>query len=329
MAALKSRRGVLELLDRAGRVEQRVTVDEHPLRIGRAYDNDLILEDAYVSPHHARIALDTDSGRLLLRDLDSTNGIRVASPNRRVHELVLDAERMFELGLTQLRYRTVDYMPPEALPLRLGRHPLNRLTSACALLLVCLATLGLDALFDSTEAFGVLKLVNAVLPPLLVILLWAGIWALIGRLLLQRASFYAHLAVVAAGLLLGSLAEIVCNVGAFALSLDRLISILDAAAFGAMVAAIVYGHLRFATRLAPRSATIAALTCGLLLAGASQIKERVVEQQFYKLPRFTLVLYPPGLRLTRASSTAAFFARVHALESELDSEPPVASNANR
>lgn len=62
---------VIEGLE-AGRVYRDVPV---PLTIGREEDNDIQLNDERVSRFHAKIQ--NDSGRMILTDLDSTNGTRV------------------------------------------------------------------------------------------------------------------------------------------------------------------------------------------------------------------------------------------------------------
>ena len=46
-----------EVLDRRGQVRQRVRVERFPLTIGRAYSNDLILDDRYGCPQHARVSI--------------------------------------------------------------------------------------------------------------------------------------------------------------------------------------------------------------------------------------------------------------------------------
>ena len=82
----------------------------HPLRtlstrIGRSPDNNVVLDDAKASRHHAAI-VETDSG-FVIADLNSTNGVYVS--NRRIHpsatlsggDLIRigDQEFVFELGV--------------------------------------------------------------------------------------------------------------------------------------------------------------------------------------------------------------------------------------
>ena len=54
----------VELLDRREHLQQRFRIESFPLTIGRAYTNDIILEDRHVSPEHVRIRLDED-GKLV------------------------------------------------------------------------------------------------------------------------------------------------------------------------------------------------------------------------------------------------------------------------
>jgi Inner membrane component of T3SS, cytoplasmic domain len=317
-------RGVLELLDRHGHVEHRVAINASDIRIGRAYDNDLILEDVHVSPHHALIT--QADGPCVLRDLGSVNGIRTGAASRRVSELVLDGEQVFTLGLSQLRYRPLTIFVPEALPLRERRHLHRGVAWALCAPVACLAMFGLDAKLDSYEAFGALKLLNAVMVPLVAMLLWAGVWALIGRLLVQRLQFSGHLAVISLGLLFATIFETGARLVAFAFALDGAVPWLLAAGMCAAFVLILYGHLRLATRIRPRSALAAAMVFATLLAGAMQIKQLVYLQQFSARPRFTLTLAPPGLRMVHADSTAAFYARTSTLISAAaDDATPVSS----
>ena len=67
--------GLLEVLNRSGQVDQRIAVAPGRITVGRALDNDVILDDPYVCPHH--LALEVESGHVTLEDLDSVNGTLV------------------------------------------------------------------------------------------------------------------------------------------------------------------------------------------------------------------------------------------------------------
>src|SRR6185369_16955043 len=87
----------LRLVSRDG-VERVVEVDGTPLTLGRATDNRLVLADARVSRHHAR--LQTRRGTLVFTDLGSTNGSRVNGV--RVDECALGTGDRVQVGDTVL-----------------------------------------------------------------------------------------------------------------------------------------------------------------------------------------------------------------------------------
>lgn len=72
--------------------------------VGRAVDNDIVLETRGVSRHHARLVW--DSGRYVLIDLGSTNGSYVAG--RRVTRHALSGGEEISLGGTRFAFRLVD-----------------------------------------------------------------------------------------------------------------------------------------------------------------------------------------------------------------------------
>ncbi len=77
---------------------RRMILGSGPVTIGRAADNDLVLDDRRVSRHHAR--LQARRGMLVLTDLDSANGSRVNSVA--ISEVALGAGDRIEIGTTIL-----------------------------------------------------------------------------------------------------------------------------------------------------------------------------------------------------------------------------------
>jgi len=89
---------------RPGGAERRLTVEGAAVTIGRATDNGLVLEDARASRHHAR--LQARQGRLVLTDLQSTNGTRVNGVP--VAEVALGEGDRVQLGDTVLVVESLD-----------------------------------------------------------------------------------------------------------------------------------------------------------------------------------------------------------------------------
>ncbi|HEY2921351.1 MAG TPA: FHA domain-containing protein, partial [Candidatus Binatia bacterium] len=80
--------GYVEVLDAKGNVTERVPVDSFPVQVGRAYSNQVVINDPYVCPVHLAIERDEDD-RLIARDLDSVNGLCSGVDSDRVPVLEL------------------------------------------------------------------------------------------------------------------------------------------------------------------------------------------------------------------------------------------------
>jgi len=65
---------IIELISRSRRVIERHHYAGPSVAIGRAYDNDLIISDPHLSPHHA-VLNDLGEQGWWLEDLNSKNGI--------------------------------------------------------------------------------------------------------------------------------------------------------------------------------------------------------------------------------------------------------------
>ncbi|NCO19074.1 MAG: FHA domain-containing protein, partial [Gammaproteobacteria bacterium] len=66
---------IIEQLGTTNNVLERQKLDAHRVRIGRAFSNDVILNDEHVDAVHAQLEFDGE-GRLFIEDLGSVNGIR-------------------------------------------------------------------------------------------------------------------------------------------------------------------------------------------------------------------------------------------------------------
>jgi len=64
----------IEVLSRNGEVAARERIDTQEARIGRAFDNDVVIDDPHVAPHHLRIIRGED-GELVAEDLGTLNGL--------------------------------------------------------------------------------------------------------------------------------------------------------------------------------------------------------------------------------------------------------------
>ncbi len=92
-------RATLYLREASGQVRQ-IRLERPQVRLGRARDNDIILDDPHVSRYHARILL--RYGQFVLQDLNSTYGTLVNG--EAVQESILRPGDLLHLGGVELIY---------------------------------------------------------------------------------------------------------------------------------------------------------------------------------------------------------------------------------
>src|SRR5438105_2198090 len=132
----------VEILSRHRDVAHRARFVEPGIRIGRGYDNDVIVDDPYVAAQHLRIERQED-GRLAAVDLGSLNGTFLDRERMRRERVVIDGDRPIRIGHTYLRIREAAHAVPTE---RSGRPETGAWPIALAVMLAS-ATLGIEALW--------------------------------------------------------------------------------------------------------------------------------------------------------------------------------------
>src|SRR5258708_22168803 len=105
----------VEILSRHRGYAARFRTGGPEVRIGRGYDNDVIVDDPYVAARHLRIFRD-ETGQLLAEDLGSANGTFLDGGKIRLASLILDGGQPIRIGQTYLRVRDLNHaVEPERL----------------------------------------------------------------------------------------------------------------------------------------------------------------------------------------------------------------------
>lgn len=310
----------VEILDRRGELLRRERLAELPYRIGRGYDNHLVLDDPYVCPSHALVE-GTEDGGLALRDLGSLNGVERLPGREREAWLPLAPGLEVKLGRSVLRFRDASHPTPAALRLR-RRPPWLEwsLTHGGAGLLWAALLAGvllLDVLRSSTEEIDWVEQATTTGGTVLVAALWAGAWALVGRLLGQHARFVAHFAIAVVALLAGMLQQRLFELGQFLFEPIDPVRIADDVGDGLVLGAAVFAHLRvLRVGQAARRALVAATLGFALLALELGIQYSEPTDWVAVLPYWSR-LEPVPLGLLPVEPADAFFAEAKGLEAEL------------
>ena len=205
--ARQHRLALIEVFERDGRVGHSASVHGWPLTLGRALDNDVVLDDPHVAAHHATLSPD-DQGSLVLDVGDTVNGVEVDGRRHgaRAQVALPAGGAKLQLGGLQLRLR----LPAEVLaaerPLPvLGRaHLAGPLLAGLVFLLLGLFDhwLSLDPGADAAAWLPV-----AVGLPIAVAG-WCVLWALAAKLFQHRFDFMGHLRIVLPWLLAVELVDL-------------------------------------------------------------------------------------------------------------------------
>jgi hypothetical protein len=293
----------VELLARNGDVLQRQRVDQLPIRIGRGYDNDVILDDDYAAAAHAIVEQD-GAGALLLRDLGSRNGIVVGG--RRRQEAVLAADTVVRIGHTALRVRAAGFPVAQ----ELVDHTFHRwegvLPGAAGLLLAGFVAL-LARWLGDTEYFEFARYAEALAGGVAAALLWGGAWACANRLFGRHARLGRHLFVFGCG---------AAALAGYAFSAEGFTHYASPVA-AVLLSGMVYFHLctvRPQNRARYRwvCAGLAVLCSSLILAGNVQRTGRFSDELYM------FVLMPPAVRLSPDHGVDEFMRDVEAMKAPLD-----------
>ena len=311
----------VEVLDRRGRVHERVAAATLPFRIGRGYDCDLILDDPHVDALHAVIERSTE-GELQLRDAGARNGIVAEGRREPERILTIGDEMHVRLGRTQLRLRTPSYEVAAPVPIHerslFGEWWREHWSAALVLPLVWVAIFTYGSFRATTIEFDWIENGTNSAWGLLVFGVWIGAWALLNRLLRHRTRFVAHSTVAFVIASLSTLGDWVFEwLRFFVESIDPL-EIASLAVTSLTGAALAYAHLSvLAVGTRRRLATIVGL--GALLLFALQVIDRENDGENWAatLPYWSRLL-PVDPGWLSLETPEEYFAGIAGLGEELD-----------
>ena len=302
----------IEILSRHGEVVQRHRVDADEVRVGRAYDNQIILDDPYVGAHHARIVRDA-TGELIAEDLGSANGLFEDGSTQSVRRIVLGGDRPIRIGATRVRVRDASYAVVEE------RRFTQRARGWQIVMALGVALVTLQLLSTWLSQVGEPKLADYAGPVVAVCsvaLVWAGMWAILARIFSGNVRFRRNLIVALSGMLVLMILFELSEYGAFALSRRELMAYRYVGLW-LLLALFTFLHLRIigVSHLRLKASAVAFIA---VTAIAMQTLFNVRDRANADRQHFVRALKPPVLRLAAPESESAFFAKAADLKKALE-----------
>ncbi len=292
-----------------GRVAELARSRAGRLSIGRGYDNDLVLTDPHVAPR--QLEFSQENGQWHMRVLDNTNPVllndrRVSGEATPVH-----SGDQVTIGRTRLSLYAADHPVDHTRKLVLSNWLTLENTGPILPLLVLLGVCLIDLVLLHFEGSTDLKWEVSAYRILLsgvIIVVWAGIWALAGRILRHQHHFGLQLIATAAVSLFATLLSFTAIYLAYPLHSVNVSEAFDWAVFFVILVVLVRVNLLIATNVRDtllRATTIAVLVIVVSYAFTIFGEEDVIQFQ----PEHANTLMPPGFQVFGGVAVEDYFAQ--------------------
>ncbi len=308
----------IEILDRHGDVAMRHPVYAWPLRMGRAYSSDIVLDDPYVAADHLEIDQAGDSA-YQLKVVNSINAMTIGTLRGKQSHATVSADQTIRIGQTQFRIRPLDYAVSAEKPL--PRNAWSRTWPALfggltILLLLDLLTLWLN--YSRADGYNILLL--PIVGTILMLFAWASVWALIGRVLSGRANFIAHTVIASLAVALLIFEGLLCGYVDFAFNTNLVSRILPEIVGPLVIGTLLYRHIGLVSRMSRRKTGMIVATLLACLIGFGIVTDKLTADEKIAEMFFSGTLGPPSMLLARGESVDAFIASADRLKSKVDEE---------
>lgn len=306
---------LIETLDRDGQARHVLRVSQWPVRVGRAIDCDLVLDDPHVAAHHATFTLREDG--VHVEPAPSLNGVRLgraaiapgSSP-------LLPASSTLTFGATTLRVRLAgELLAPEQRLLDLLQYERRHAVTLMGLILFAALWQGVSLWLATVPGVQGSALAWDYLSAPIGLLVWCALWAMGSMIFQRRFAFWAHLYVALKWLLVAVVVEAAASQLAFALSLPA-IDKLGRVVFVGAIAMMIWRHLGLLLPSRRRAFAIA-ISSAVAVGGGLLLVDRGMQQQPLIGDLYLGTISLPGVRLARAVSVDTFVKSAAPLEKTL------------
>jgi hypothetical protein len=305
----------VEILSRHHRdVAHRQRCDSEDITIGRGYDNDVVVDDPFVSPRHLRIRRD-EAGRLVAEDLGSANGLFTERGRKRQAAIVLHGDQPVRIGHTLLRVRERAHAVAAE---RVAPRSAHTWPITIGLVLILAS---LESTFAWLRDIGEptpVAYVKWLMPLALALVIWPTLWSILSRIFSGQARYERNLLITVLGIMAYSLInELVMFLG-FALSW-RLPGTYEYVVVWLLVAVACFFHLR---AMGPARSWLKAGVVGTIAAVAIAVQTVTLGDgnPLFDRQATARPLLPPSFRLTTLHPPDRFLTDIDKLRERLDKD---------
>jgi hypothetical protein len=310
---------VLELLSRKNIPLKHYKFEQDYVCVGRDFNNDLRLDDPYVCPSHMLVAIDPETGKLMVNDCQSTNGIKVN--NKFVRQATLNSHDVIKIGRTRLRIIDTKVPLAEAIPLSELEENLSWLNQsflAICLSLVCLSFLLLSRYLGSVQEFSLIKALPSELGQLAVFCLWPISFAILGKVVKKESHIVSQFSLTWLVVLLANALILLQSVAIFNINPGAWFTWVEFVIFAILVSSFIWLSLFIAFHQTNHRRNIIASSMTFIILAPIYALGFLNTDEFSSRPSYNPILLPPTYNITSASKTDKFIDRANNLFSQVD-----------
>lgn len=321
---------VLEI-ERPGGGKSWHVLGAEPVTVGRGLRNTIILDDPYADDRHVRVARGPDDA-WYIEDVGSANGTWLDA-RKLAEPVAVRPGQVLTVGRTTMRIRDRDEPVGAALverpqpatvaaapvapvePVLAPRLGARRGGPFAAAAIVAFALLSWSTSSEQTVGSSLFMTASGAW---LFLAVWAGIWAILGRIIAQKFYYQGHLVIASVATLVAFALATLGDWVTFLFPGSSIWGVVTTIGGIAFVSATVTAHLGLATHIRRerlvRTAASMALT-GIALVGVSALLD---EEQFSDVPSVVSSLKPLRPGLVPAMSVTDFGEAIAGLREETD-----------
>lgn len=311
---------VVQIGVKHGRVAELARSRDARLSVGRGYDNDLVLTDQHIAARQLEFRREDDQWHM--RVLDHTNPVLLNSKKISSDSTPVNSGDQVTIGRTRLSLYSADHPVEHTRKLVLSNwlalENTGLVIPILVLLGVSLLDLGLNYFEGSTdlrwEEYAYSILFSGV-----IVVLWAGIWAIAGRILRHQHHYGLQLMATASVSLLATMLALLGTYLAYPFHSVTVSELFDWLSL--LIVLIILFHLNLLIATNTRNTLVVATALAVVVTSVSYafVMFGDDDEDFY-IPSHSYTLLPPAFQLFAGATAGDYFARVALEARQLEKE---------
>lgn len=312
---------VVRLGGRYGRVAELARSHGSALTVGRGYENDLVLTDLHVGPR--QLVFRKNEDQWLMRVLDHTNPVLLNNKPVEGDVIPVSSGDQVTVGRTRLALYAADHPVEQTRRLVLSNWLTSETIGPMAALLVLLVASALDLIlnfFENSTDLDWALTGYTIGFSAFIILVWAGIWAVAGRIVRQQHHFGLQLAATAVVSLLATVISLAATYIAYPFHSFSITQSIGWMAGFVTLLILLHLNLLIATNMR-NPLPVAAVFSALLVGVSYAFMLYSFDDESHYVPEYSSTLLPPPLtQIFPANSVDAYYAQLEQEMSTLKAE---------